>query len=438
MEFYRITYDVLLLLVAIVVALFFVLGWNIIFFFFNSLKKEDKKVPHSDKFTKFVVLVPARNEGKVVHRIIASFNKQTYPREYFDVIFIVEDINDPTVQLALDNGYSYFVRPKIAPDRHTKGFALQECIADLNERGVKYDAYMIFDADNILSPEYIERMNDLRQSGVQVGTGYRNFINAKYNIVTSSSAVLLSYINRITSQARSNCFSKFTLTGTGYFIDCDIIDAIGIWKFTGMTEDTELTRYCYRHNVKMKQLYEPAYYDEQPIKIKTWHNQHIRWIWGYLNKPKDDIPEPDIDYGGTPKKWRKLSLYEYKCSFIPFAILMVGLFLIALVSIGFGIGALAQGSTWDNELLVLGESLLLVLIFISGFIATAVLIRENSRMRIGYIQSILCVLSFWYLYFDILLAFFDGLFNKKKRTTWTSIPHGAKATNKKAKRITDE
>ena len=56
-------------------------------------------VPHSDKKTKFAVLVAARNESNVIENIMNSLDKQTYPREYFEAFFIVESFDDPTIEI---------------------------------------------------------------------------------------------------------------------------------------------------------------------------------------------------------------------------------------------------------------------------------------------------------------------------------------------------
>ena len=73
------------------------------------------------------------------------------------------------------------MRDRLVEGRKTKGFALQECIDYFSRENLNYDAYMIFDADNILDNNYIEVMNDLRQTGVKVGLGYRNYTNASQN-----------------------------------------------------------------------------------------------------------------------------------------------------------------------------------------------------------------------------------------------------------------
>ena len=132
-------------------------SWYYVAGFFISMKRI-KKAPHSDVYTKFAVLVPARNESGVVGNIMNALNAQTYPKEYFDVWFIVERDDDPTCQIAEEHGMKVFVRDELTSKRKTKGFALQECIRYFKENNIKYDAYMIFDADNVMDEDYLEKM----------------------------------------------------------------------------------------------------------------------------------------------------------------------------------------------------------------------------------------------------------------------------------------
>ena len=162
----------------------FVLLMSIYYLIYWSVSaRKTEPVPHSDKLTKFAVLIAARNESKVISHILESLKKQTYPADSFEVYVIVEKESDPTVEIVKSFGYKYFVRDRLMDGRRTKGFALQECIDYFWRNEIEFDSYMIFDADNILEERYLEVMNDLRQTGVRVGLGFRNFTNFKARIL---------------------------------------------------------------------------------------------------------------------------------------------------------------------------------------------------------------------------------------------------------------
>ena len=247
------TYDqiVYLLDVIVVATIIFFLGflWYYLSYFVIATKK-DKKFPKATKYAKFAILIPARNESKVIRNILKSFKDMKYPREFFDVFVITETENDPTNKITDEAGFIHVVR-KDLNGRRTKGFALDDCYKYIKEKGLVYDAYMIFDADNIVSDDYLDLMNDVYQQGYQVGVGYRSFTNATKNWICACSGTLFSFMNQFTSKGRSVLFKKATLSGTGYFLDARIVDECGGWIRNGMTEDGQLTTYCYYHNIKM-------------------------------------------------------------------------------------------------------------------------------------------------------------------------------------------
>ncbi|MBR0295376.1 MAG: glycosyltransferase family 2 protein [Bacilli bacterium] len=415
----------------IILGIFLLFGAHYIFFYFLTFKKV-KKAPKATSYSRFAILVPARNESKVIHHIMNSLDKQTYPKEYFDVFFIVENEDDETIKIAKKHGYKSFIRTNLTDERRTKGFALQECINYINEQGLNYDAYMIFDADNVVEERYIEVMNNLRQDGVEVGIGYRNYTNANKNFYSSTSAILFCYMNNVTSKARTLLFKKGVLMGTGYFINKDIIDEAGGWIFTGMTEDTELTNYCYLHNINMRYTKEVCFYDEQAAKYRTWHDQLVRWIWGYFVRSKADLSK-GRDHKSLPPKAHKLAIFEYRISFFPFVTFIVLLILLGITC--FILGFIAIPLKADYQTLFFNGLLYLFLVaIIFDLQALGQIIREGKRIKIGFFYAIVNILLYWVYYINVIIAFFDGLIHPKKRSTWKVIQHKGEITNKKAKK----
>ena len=84
----NINYDLITLIMTAVTAVMivFVLCLSIYYLCFWSVSaKKVEPVPHSDKLTKFAVLIAARNESQVIAHILESLTKQTYPRDSFEV-----------------------------------------------------------------------------------------------------------------------------------------------------------------------------------------------------------------------------------------------------------------------------------------------------------------------------------------------------------------
>lgn len=398
-------------------------------------KRDTIPAPHSDKLTKFAILVAARNESKVISNLLTSLVQQTYPRSSYEVYVIVEDINDPTVQIVEKFGFKYFVRDRLNDMRKTKGFALQECIAHLNRNGMNYDAYMIFDADNILDPNYIEAMNDLRQTGVKVGLGRRNFTNANTNWLTLGSSIMFSYMNQVTNKGRSLFFHKVTLMGTGYYVDREIIDDIGYWIFTGMTEDIQFTSYCYFRDVYMRYYPLVSFYDEQSPEFKIVHLQHVRWLAGYFARRKF-MRSYGVQYDYHPKNFQALMIFEYKYGLVPFVIYNVLMVLASIISLVFGILAtLYRQPLYTCALLYTLAVIQFLLVYISFVIPAALTVkRDGKKMGLSKKNKIIGVLTYMFFFYDFAFAFIDGLFHPNKKRTWSRVTHSGEVNNNNIKK----
>ena len=106
----NINYDLITLIMTAITAVMivFVLLMSIYYLCFWSVSaKKTPQAPHSDKLTKFAVLIAARNESKVISHILESLKKQTYPRDSFEVYVIVEKEDDPTIDIVKEFGEEY-------------------------------------------------------------------------------------------------------------------------------------------------------------------------------------------------------------------------------------------------------------------------------------------------------------------------------------------
>ena len=407
----------------IFMSLYYLLFWSL------SARKE-VKVPHSDKLSKFAVLIAARNESEVISHLLSSLKKQTYPRDSFEVYVIVEKESDPTINIVKEFGFQYFVRDRLMDGRRTKGFALQECIDNLWRNNIHYDAYMIFDADNILDDNYLEVMNDLRQTGVMVGLGYRNFTNANSNWLTIGSSLMFAYMNQVTSKGRSILFHKATLMGTGYFVDEKIVADAGGWIFTGMTEDIQLTSYCYYHDVYMRYYPEVCFYDEQSTDFKTVHNQHLRWLAGYMQRRKF-LKKAGVQYDYHPKNLLSFMNFEFNCGLIPFVIFNVVISISAVIDLVFGIISIFHGGNPAQIGLLFGLSGFQFLLVYMSFVTPAIItiIRDNERMNLTTKNKIIGMLTYMFFFYDFALAFLDGFLHPNKKTNWKRVKHTGEVTN---------
>lgn len=400
--------------------------------YFFTARRKVPEVPHSENYTKFGVIIAARDESKVIRHIFEALKNQTYPKEYFDVWIVVETFADPSIKIAEEFGFKWFVRDRLTEDRHTKGFALQEITDYFVRENIIYDAYMIFDADNVMEPNFIELMNNLRQTGVKVGSGYRNFTNVNVNWLTSTSAVMFAYMNQVTSKGRSYLFHKATLMGTGYYVDKTIIDDAGGWIFTGMTEDIQLTSYCYYHDVNMRYYPDAVFYDEQSPKMDQVHDQHVRWLAGFFASRRY-LKKCGVfyEYHKGPKK--ALMHSEFRVGIMPFIIYNIINCLLLIASLGLALGATFTrkevGMIWRCWGITIYEFLCIWLPFVIA--SLYIILSERKKLKMKPLMAAVCCSTYLFFFYDFVLAFLDLAIHKKKRHKWVQIEHTGKTEKEK-------
>ena len=235
----------------------------------NSPKKSDTVT------NKYCILIPARNESQVIEQLLISIEKQTKKINSKDVYIIVESKEDPTVEIVKKHNMNIIYRKDLTKKR--KGYALDDAIKEILSKNKKYDAYFIFDADNILDKNYIKEMINSIEEGYDIGISYRNTKNSS-TLVAASSALTFSMINTIGNQLKSKYTNNLTISGTGYYIKGSLVEDWQGFPFNTLTEDYELTLYSTLNNLTTTYNEKAIFYDEQPDSFKVSMKQRTRWV----------------------------------------------------------------------------------------------------------------------------------------------------------------
>ena len=251
---------------------------------FKSRSNHNYPIKESISNPKFAVLIPARDESKVIEGLIKSIKDQTFNINMNDVYVIVEDINDYTCDIVKKYGATTIVRKNLELRR--KGYALDEAVKFILDSGKKYDAYFIFDADNVLDKDYFRNMNETFFNGYDIGIGYRNTKNGNDNIVAACSTLTFSMINTLGNLQKNKDSRNVTISGTGFYIKGSFIEKWKGYPFHTLTEDYELTLYSSLNEMTSFYNDKAMFYDEQPTSFKVSLDQRTRWIRGFFDARK--------------------------------------------------------------------------------------------------------------------------------------------------------
>lgn len=238
------------------------------------LRLSKKVIPESDIKNKFKVIVACRNEEKVIGKLIESLKKQNYPKDMYEICVIPNNCTDKTEEIAKNMGARIIKCDFVTK---CKGDALRQAFDILSEED--FDAYAIFDADNVVHPNFLKRMNDAIENGFEVAQGYRDTKNPSDNWISGSYYLYYAMQNFFFNKARFNIHKSATINGTGYMVKKDVISKYGFDTKT-MTEDIEFTAQCAINNVKIGYVEDAITYDEQPIDFKASWKQRKRWSIG--------------------------------------------------------------------------------------------------------------------------------------------------------------
>ena len=239
-----------------------------------------RKFKPAKKKHKYGIVISARNEEKVIGNLLDSISKQDYPKELLTVFVVADNCTDKTAKIASDHGAIVYER--FDPDHRTKGFALEYLFDRIEEdyKRSSFEAFFVFDADNLLKPNYISKMNDAYDSGEKLVTSFRNIKNIDDNWITMSFAV--HWLRTIRKYHRPRSFLRLAtnLQGTGYMFDSSVIQ--DGWHYTSLTEDRGLTADAVAQGYRISYQNEAIFYDEQTPKWKVAYNQKLRWSKGLL------------------------------------------------------------------------------------------------------------------------------------------------------------
>ena len=240
-------------------------------------------LPQKQKETNnFSILIPARNESNVIEDLLISIKNQSEKINFENVYIIIENKSDKTIKIAKKYNANIIIREKLNLKR--KGYALMEAIEKITEEKI-YDAYFIFDADNILDKDYLKEMKKTYLEGYSIGIGKRKIKN-KTNSIAISSQLIFTLINDLSNKNRNKYNVNANASGTGFYISGKIINKLKTYPFHSLTEDYEISLYAVINNLTTKYNEKAIYYDEQPTDYKTYFNQRTRWVKGYFETRK--------------------------------------------------------------------------------------------------------------------------------------------------------
>jgi len=253
-------------------------SYQFIYAFIPHIRKDK---PHAkEKMHRYAVLICARNEQAVIANLIHSIRNQDYPSHLITIFVMADNCTDNTAQVAHSAGAVVYTRTNRA--LVGKGYAL-DCLLENIEKdygSYAFDGYFVFDADNILSENYISEMNRTFSDGYEIVTSYRNSKNYGTNWITAGYGLWFLRESRYLNHSRHLLGFSGCVSGTGFMFSNRILHSQGGWPFHLLTEDIEFSANNILKGIKIGYCHTAQFFDEQPVTFSQSFTQRMRWAKG--------------------------------------------------------------------------------------------------------------------------------------------------------------
>ena len=247
-------------------------------------RHKDRHEP--SRLHRFAVVVSARNEEQVIGELLDSLRKQNYPQELLDLYVVADNCTDDTAGAARKAGA--FVYERRDPIHKGKGYAMDYLFRQLKEEGKDcYDGYFVFDADNLVDPNFVREMNRTFDKGYDAVTCYRNSKNFGDNWISAGYSIWFLWEARFLNFPRTLLGTNCHVSGTGFLVSAKVIEENGGWPFHLLTEDIQFSVDCAIRGKRIGYCDSAVIYDEQPVTFRQSWDQRLRWSKGFYQVDRE-------------------------------------------------------------------------------------------------------------------------------------------------------
>lgn len=362
---------------------------------------------------RFAFLIAARNEEAVIGQLLDSIRAQDYPADLFDIYVVADNCTDATAEVCRARGA--FVHERQDKVKVGKGYALNWLLERIPVK--KYDGFLVFDADNLLRPDYLTEMNKTFSAGYSIVTSYRNTKNYGDNWISAGYALWFLRESRYLNHARFLLGTSCAVSGTGFLFSRRVLEETGPWPFHLLTEDIQFSVDQVTRGRKIAFCPDAVLYDEQPTTFRQSWNQRLRWSKGYLQ----------VFRGYGAKLLRGAAGGSFSCYDMAAAIMPA--FVLSATAIVCNVTAAILGAVHGEDLTIalwsVGQMLLnmYLTLFVLGTITT---VTEWKRIHTKAVKKVLYAFTFPLFMFTYIPISFAALFSKGE---WKPIEHRVSAAS---------
>lgn len=313
-------FQIFSVIVAVALTVFYL--YQFIYIVYAIFHHKVPVLPEAKVNHRYGIFISARNEQGVIFELLDSLNAQDYPKDCFDIYVVADNCTDQTADVAREHGAYVFEREN--HEQVGKGFALNylyDQVTQLKGTGY-YDAFIIFDADNIVDKEFLREANKTFDTGrFDAFTTYRNSKNYDVNWITTAYSIWFMHEARHLNYPRMSLGAQCMISGTGFCVSDKVMQANHGWPYYLLTEDIQFSVASTLANLRIGYCDSAILYDEQPATMKQSWKQRLRWAKGFYQIDGKYLGR--LFKGIFTLKNRRLACYDVLMTIVPCSLLTV-------------------------------------------------------------------------------------------------------------------
>lgn len=237
-----------------------------------SLFPYARKKPFDFKKRRFALLIPCYQEDEVIIEVSKSALSQNYPKSHYDVVVIADKFEQKTIKKLKDLPIILYNEDFPVS---TKTRALNHALVNLPDN--KYDVVCILDADNLMEPDFLGKINDAFSNGYLAVQGHRVAKNMNTNF---------AILDAISEEVNNNLFRKgqrvlglsSALIGSAMAFDYKFFKNLmqDVEVVGGFDKEIELR--LLRDGYQIEYLPFAYVYDEKVQNAAVFTRQRRRWL----------------------------------------------------------------------------------------------------------------------------------------------------------------
>ncbi|MGE3267403.1 MAG: glycosyltransferase family 2 protein [Chloroflexota bacterium] len=235
--------------------------------------------PAAAQRRRFALLVPAHNEESTIGRLLASTTALEYPASRCDVYVVADNCTDQTANIARAAGAH--VEERFDQASRGKGYALRWLLARLRERGARYDAYVVIDADTVVAPDLLSHLDAHFEAGSKVVQVYYTVLNVGESPLAALRFAALAALHYLRPLGRRYLGLSCGLKGNGMGFLAEVLETHG-WEWFTLAEDVEFHLALVADGLRVDFVPETTVLADMPVTFAQAESQNERWERGRI------------------------------------------------------------------------------------------------------------------------------------------------------------